>query len=89
MGAILFIAIIFYFIAKLVTDWSYLSEHNRWMKEYNKDFRAAQISRNIKLAKKGDYAISRNGDLLTTKYSDGSSRYDKNFKPIEKGRLFE
>lgn len=95
MGVILFIALIFWAIVKLGTDASYISEHNRKTKEFNKQFEANRWAAAREQAKKWDYGLSSQGQLQLTQYNDGSCRYvptsaggDGNMR-AEKGKYFE
>lgn len=75
MGFLLF-AVVIYVVAKLVSDASNLSAHNRWYKDYSTRVDRSMRQTHAKMAKEGDYAIRAFGMIDTGRYSDGSLRYN-------------
>ncbi|MPM11454.1 hypothetical protein SDC9_57798 [bioreactor metagenome] len=91
MAAFLGVAIIFYLIAKLASDWSTTTNITKQGRDCFMDANEKRIKHTHEYAKKHDYYVS--GDWLATlytdQYGDGSRRYDKETgKPIPRGTQF-
>ncbi len=87
MGFLL-MALVIYFVAKLASDASHISAHNRWYKDYSARVDRGMRETHAKLAKEGDYAIGAFGMIDTGRYSDGSLRENpRTGKRVAKGEI--